>query len=265
MKRGLTVFKLRLFCKGVPVSKPMNYMSYMPCLNVCYLSVVCCLLSCSSAPKLQRIQLEWAVASASSSGTDASERRLQDLAVSLRGKTFGDLIFNEETSAVWVVPGLDILELKLAASEERFSEAEFDARLNRLKDVHENFLVFSVDLRWPFYSGWTQAELLGYLEKNLVVELDTGGKQFRHPVRRIFRVKERFQREGPPLGRLGSAPVEVSVPVRVYFKREDEGGIVIAPLTHQIAIRLSLLTSPPFSIDFFDDKFFHGFLWTIVE
>ena|GEM_PF-2141074 len=236
-----------------------------PCVNPTYLlSIAISLFSCSSAPQIQRIQLQWAVASATSTAAEATEIRFQNLAESLRGKSFGDLIFNEETSAVWVIPELEFLELKLAVAEEGFGEEEFDARLNRMQDVHENFLVFSVDLRLPFYPGWTQAELLDYLKKNLIVELETHSKKIYDPDRLIFRVKERFKGKSSKPSGLSSAPVEVSMPIRIYFKREDEKGPVLAAPTRQVALHLRLRTNPPFSIDFFDDKFFHGFLWKIV-
>ncbi len=218
------------------------------------------ILSCAGAPKLQRNALRWPdTPIAEQAGDDVARFNL--LADRLRGQPFGDQLFNDNTRVVWVTPKLDIIDLKLAVSGEGFSKDEFEARLGRLREVHDRFLIFSIDLRFPFYPGWSQAELLGYLEKSLVVELRTHSASLHEPVRTVYRVTERFS-QGLPTGP-ATRPVEVSIPLRTFFERQEEAGFVLSGSSQTVELRLSLRTSPPFNIGFFDDKFFHGFRWVV--
>lgn len=181
-----------------------------------------------------------------------------------QGRQIGDTIFKTNTSAYWIIPPVDLADLKLTAQEEGFETNEYQGRLTRILDTHKKYLIFLLDLRMPFYPAWTQEQLLGYLQNNLVVSLETGGDKLLFPEHEVFQIRERFQQQNEALTN-GSNDLEVRVPIRVYFRKSHNSQSVISHTKKTIKLKLRLKESPPFHIGFFDEKFYQGFVWKVTR
>ena len=191
---------------------------------------------------------------------------LRNLIQKMQGVQFGDLIFKKNTSAYWVLPEIDRLELAVTGREAQFSADEFQKRQADLEAQHIDYVIFSLDLRMPFYSGWSQNQLMEFLKENLLVTLENGTGEVFQSERLVFAVIERFGGEpSRDTDSVRKEELEVQVPVRVLFNKLSEENPLISPAIKIVAIKLRLKQRPPFRVGFFDDKFFQGFRWKIVQ
>jgi len=215
------------------------------------------LAACLSVPKVPRSAIAPGSSPANSHSPTTSE--LFRLYETMQGAQSGDAIFNRTTAVYWIIPEIDILDLAVTAREVEIGDTEYDARFKRLRDTHEQFLIFLIDLRLPFYSGWSQSQLLSYLEQNLMVTLENGSAHVFTPEYQVFQVLERYIEAHPVRPSVSS--LEVRVPIRVFFKKES----IISEETNELNLKLRLRESPPFKVGFFDDKNFQSFEWRIGE
>lgn len=229
-------------------------------LKIPFCALVFLSLGCANIPKVQYSQLQTLrLTNAAREGLVTSEYFL-GLISTAQGFQTGDQIFKRNSAAYWILPEIDKIDLDLIAQEEAFKASEYQSRLKRIREVHENYLVFSIDLRMPFYPKWTQSKLLEYLKSNLVITLENGTKQIFAPELLAFNVIERFSgQESKDFTFQVYENLEVRVPVRVQFKKQE----VISAKTKEIVIKLRLLSNPPYRIGFFDEKFFQAFKWEI--
>lgn len=190
---------------------------------------------------------------------------LRNLIQKMQGVQFGDLVFKQNSSAYWVLPEIDRLELAVTGREAQFSADEFQKRQADLEAQHIEYVVFSLDLRMPFYSGWSQNQFMEYLKENLLVTLENGTGEVFQSARLVFAIIERFGGEPSRETNSRKEGLEVQVPVRVLFTKLNEETPLISPATKTVAIKLRLKQRPPFRVGFFDDKFFQGFRWKIIQ
>ena len=113
-----------------------------------------------------------------------------------RVRKTGDPIFKRNSSAYWITPEIDKIDLELTAQERQFKSTEYQGRLKKLKKLHERYLVFSLDLSMPFYSK-PQSRLIDYLKNNLTVTLENGTKKIFSPELQVFSVIERLTETVP--------------------------------------------------------------------
>lgn len=215
------------------------------------------LAACLSVPKVPRSAIDPHSSAANSHSPGTAE--LFRLYETMQGAQSGDAIFKRTTAVYWIIPEIDIMALAVTAREVEFGETEYDARFKRVRDTHDQFLILLIDLRLPFYSGWSQGQLLSYLEQNLMVTLENGSKQIFTPAHQVFHVLERYI-EANPVRPPGSS-LEVRIPIRVFFERES----IITEETSKIILKLRLRDAPPFDVGFFDDKNYQRFEWKIGE
>ncbi len=219
---------------------------------------------CTSQAVIDRLQLD-----STTLGSDLSpeaysvSQRFDELVQQTRGRQFGDLVFAGNTNVHWILPELDALDLRLAAIDQNLSAAEYNARRSKVSELHEEFLIFSIELRTPFYAAWTQAQLIQYLGDNLIVVLENGTGGLYRPVREVFQEAERFHQKTLNSLQTDSRQLEVAVPVRVYFDKRTDTEPIVTDETKRLVMRLGLLEHPPFVVGFFDEKFFQGFGWKI--
>ncbi|MCH8957184.1 hypothetical protein IIA28_17975 [candidate division KSB1 bacterium] len=220
---------------------------------------------CANTPKVQYSQLETSGLTNVTDGLVTSEYFL-GLLNALQGLQTGDPIFKRNSIAYWITPEIDKIDLELTAQEEQFESTEYHGRLKKLKELHEEYLVFSLDLSMPFYSKWPQSRLIDYLQNNLTITLENGTEKIFAPELQVFNVLERFADEKPEFPSYETFDgLEVRVPVRVHFSKLDNAEAIVSSSTKEIRIKLRLKKRPPFRIGFFDEKFFQGFKWKVVH
>ncbi|MFQ5649131.1 MAG: hypothetical protein ACE5IY_04235 [bacterium] len=217
--------------------------------------------ACASPPKIHISEFSVDNPSGLRETRAEGNQDFAELVTALRGKQFGDLIFKENSTAYLITPTVDAYDLELTAKEEAFSIDEYQARLTRLRTLHEHFLIFSLDLRLPFYAGWSQSEQLDFLKRNLVITLENGSGYTYTPQRQIFNVIERFHDK--PTDFESAKRLAVRVPVRVYFKKTQASGATILAHAKEFVIKLRLKKSPPYHLGFWEDKYYQGFRWLI--
>ena len=220
---------------------------------------------CANTPKVQVSQLETSGLTNSRAGLVTPEYFL-GLLNAVQGLQTGDPIFKRNSSAYWITPEIDKIDLELTAQEEQFEATEYQGRLKKLKRLHEKYLVFFLDLSMPFYSKWPQSRLIDYLKNNLTVTLENGTEKIFAPELQVFNVIERLADEKSQLPSYATFDdLEVRVPVRVQFSKLDSAEAIVSSSTKEIRIKLRLKKRPPFRIGFFDEKFFQGFKWKDVH
>jgi hypothetical protein len=221
---------------------------------------------CAGTPKVKLSQLNISnLAESPDYGTDASASLLT-LLKKMRGARFGDQLFKRSTSIYWIIPEIDKLDLDVTAQEEQFSANEYKKRLENLNELHNRYLIFSVDLRVPFNAKWPQTKLIKFLKTNLVISLENGTGKIYFPESTKFRVVERFKDEDVKAALMGyENDLEVRIPIRLLFSRGKDSERLITPSSKKIVIKLGLRESPPYNIGFFDEKFFQGYMWKIVR
>lgn len=223
------------------------------------------LAGCAHTPRVHISELSQAYESRPAPANGDLMRIYDALVASLRGKQYGDLVFQENSAAYLITPRLELLNLEIGAAEAGIRGEEIQARSNRIRTLHQHFLIFSLDLRLPFYAGWSQSELLDFLKTNLVITLENGSGQTLLPQRRIFNISERFHEQYEQPRFRPDSELEVRIPVRVYFSRDESRTPLLAQAPSHLELKLRLLESPPYIIGFWDDKFFQGFRWKIVK
>lgn len=214
-------------------------------------------LACAPTPRIARPEL--AVRADSTSRGPVTQAKFDALSKRVRGRQVGDDVFLQTTSARWILPEIDAMRLRLAQDSGELNAAEAKARLKRLNKVHERFWVFAVELHLPFYSGWTQSQLLDFLDANLVSTLDLGDKRSQHADRQLY-----LTTTTPDLGPETSPDhLEVVVPLRLFFARQDSVPGVRLKSGTRVVLKLRLRRRPPFRIGFFDEKYYQGFVWQV--
>ncbi|MCH8874094.1 hypothetical protein IH824_15210 [candidate division KSB1 bacterium] len=68
----------------------------------------------------------------------------------VQGLQTGDPIFKRNSSAYWITPEIDKIDLELTAQEEQFEATEYQGRLKKLKRLHEKYLVFFLVFKHAF-------------------------------------------------------------------------------------------------------------------
>ncbi len=219
--------------------------------------------ACSRPPKVAVSDIQSSQVTRPGTSGIEDDEGYRALVASLHGKQIGDVIFEERTSALLVTEVLDIASLERARRSAQFGIDEFEARIKRTQDIHDNFLVFSLNLRLPFHAGWSRSQLLSFLEENLIVTLETHGKRSFTPSRQLFDIDEAFQdslsdRLVNSHDRLG-----LHVPLRVFFSRkENDFGIADGG---SVVLKLRLRENLPYVISFWDEQFYQGFQWRVVK
>ncbi len=220
---------------------------------------------CAHTPKVDYSQLDTSGLTNSADGLVTTEYFI-GLLNEVQGLQTGDPIFKRNSAAYWITPEIDKIDLELTAQEEQFESTEYQGRLKKLEELHEEYLVFSIDLRMPFYSKWPQSQLINYLKDNLIITLENGTKKILVPELQVFNVIERLAAEKSQLSSYETFDdLEVDVPVRVQFKKFSDAESVVSSSTKGISIKLRLQKRPPFRIGFFDEKFYQGFTWKVVH
>ncbi|MFQ5824415.1 MAG: hypothetical protein ACE5JB_10200, partial [bacterium] len=191
---------------------------------------------------------------------------LLSLLKKMQGLQFGDQLFNRSTTIYWIIPEIDRLDLDITAHEEQFSPEEYQRRFKNFEELHNKYFIFSVDLRMPFNPKWPQNKLLEFLKANLIISLENGTGNIYFPKAKRFRVIERFQEDDIKEALMGyKKDLEVRFTVRLLFDRESDSEQIITSSTKKIAIKLGLRKSPPYSIGYFDEKYFQGYMWKVVQ
>ncbi|MFQ5769566.1 MAG: hypothetical protein ACE5HX_03450 [bacterium] len=220
---------------------------------------------CAGAPKVPYSQLQFSEQTLPFKDENIGIDYYKTLIKKMRGLQFGDLIFKRNSSVYWILPEIDKVELEITAKEADIGPDEYQSRLKRFQELHHNYLVFSIDLRMPFYSGWTQNKLFEFIKSNLVVTLENGTHHVFLPENIDFNIIERYQQEEMKATPVRSSKdLEVRVPLRAIFNKVVNSEALVSESTKKIIIKLRLRKNPPFKIGYFDDKFFQGFLWKIV-
>lgn len=218
---------------------------------------------CAGTPNVKLSQLQ---ISNLAESTDYGTQSILTLLRKNSGAQFGDRLFNRSTSIYWIIPTIDKLDLDITAREEQFSPEEYQKRLRNLKELHDKYLIFSVDLRMPFNPTWPQHKLIKFLKSNLVISLENGTGKIYFPESRKFRAIEQFEEEEVKEALMGyKKDLEVRIPVRVLFKRGSDSEQIINSSSKKIVIKLGLRRTPPYRIGYFDEKFFQGYMWKIVH
>ena len=86
---------------------------------------------CENTPKVQVSQLETSGLTNSADGLVTSEYFL-GLLNAVQGLQTGDPIFKRNSSAYWITPEIDKIDLELTAQEEQFESTEYQGRLKKL-------------------------------------------------------------------------------------------------------------------------------------
>ncbi|MFQ5676973.1 MAG: hypothetical protein ACE5G1_13840 [bacterium] len=215
---------------------------------------------CSSIPKVEKSSLETVSLEPSSPSSTVTVETFLAVLGQRQGLQVGDPIFKRNSVAYWITPEIDKLDLDLAAAEENFASNEYQSRLKKLRDLHDKYLIFSLELKMPFYPKWSQKQLSDYLQKNLIITLENGSQQIFEPELLTFDIVERFAAQEDNLPSTQDfEELEVSLPIRVQFKRSA----VLLPQTKEFFLKVRLAERLPFRIGFFDEKFYQGFRWKI--
>lgn len=224
------------------------------------LSLVMMAGGCANLPNVRYSQTQVdETALSARNGNNLSTETFFGKLQTLRGAPFGDAIFQRNTTIHWIIPEIDKLDLQITSREEGFTQIEYESRLSNLRELHSRHLIFAINLRLPFYGGWTQSQLLAYLQNNLVVSLENGSGNVYPPAHKVFQFAERTN---PGTAR---NLLEVGVPIRVLFNRQIGSEAVVSQSTKSLVLKLRVEQKPPFTIGFFDEKFFQGFEWRIVR
>lgn len=222
------------------------------------------IVACSGAPKIRYSDLQ-IDASENSDHYQPDDVQFMDLMKKTRGARFGERLFNNSTQAYWLIPKIHKMDLDLTAEDANFSSEEYQRRLENLKSVHDQYLIFSVDLRVPLNPKWTKDELIGFFQDNLVITLDIDQHKGIEPATVNFRTIERFQDKEVERLLSGARNVEVGIPIRLLFKKEMDSQNIITPNTRKLVLRLRLKQPPPYNIGYFDERLFQGFIWKVVR
>ncbi len=221
---------------------------------------------CAGVPKIPYSQLEYSKQSNPFKAENIGSDYLISLLDKVQGMQYGDLIFKMNTKVYWIIPEIDKVDLEIIAHEEQFGDDEYNRRLEALESLHNNYLIFSIDLRMPFYSGWAQDQLYDFLKTNLVVTLENGTGTIFLPENVNFNIIEKYYEQARKSTFVNdNRDLEVNVPIRVVFNKKADAGIILSKSIKNISIKLRLKNNPPFKIGFFDDKFYQGFRWKIIQ
>ncbi len=105
---------------------------------------------CANTPKVQVSQLETSGLTNSAAGLVTPEYFL-GLLNAVQGLQTGDPIFKRNSSAYWITPEIDKIDLELTAQEEQFEATEYQGRLKKLKRLHKKYLVFLTRFKHAFF------------------------------------------------------------------------------------------------------------------
>lgn len=218
------------------------------------------MIGCVGAPRVRYSQLEFSQQPETIFEGDKTNEAelLAKLIDTVTGAEFGDEIFKRSTSVYWVLPEIDRLDLAVTGRAAGFTADEFQKRQTELEEQHKDNFVFALDLRMPFLSNWSKDKLIEFLQTNLIVTLESGTHMIYHPSRLLFHSQERFESTA---SKQNDETFDVGIPLRVLFTKAE----LILPNTKAITLRLRLRETPPFRIGFFDDKFFQGYRWRLVN
>ena len=225
-------------------------------VGLCVLAIL--FTACAQYPVINQSQLAITKELNNNDKIGLTATDLQTRAQQLKGFQSGDLIFKSSSSVYWILPDLDKMNLDLIAHEEQFSSSEYQARLDRVSRLHEEYLVFAVHLIMPFYSGWHQRQLYDYLENNLVITLENGNGGRVNPETEIYQTNERFINSNRT-----NETLEVLVSLRCIFKKNYNEQSFISAKTRKLTLKVRLRKNPPFRIGFFDEKYYQGFVWKL--
>ncbi|MFQ5708071.1 MAG: hypothetical protein ACE5HO_11505 [bacterium] len=233
--------------------------------NTFFVLLILNMLGCAGIPNVDVSQLQVSDSDKETEiGSDGSQY-LASLMARMRGTQFGDRLFKRSTKVYWLVPEVHEIDLKLTAREENMSQQEYQRRLDKLREIHQEYLIFSIDLRMPLIAKWTKDELIDFLKTNLVITLDVGSKKETVPENTTYRTIERFEEQEVQDLLSGSKNIEVSIPLRVSFNKRTAKGDLITPSTNRVILKLRLKEPPPFNIGDFDARAFQGFLWKVTH
>lgn len=188
---------------------------------------------------------------------------ISELINRMAGARFGDPIFNKNSTAIWMIPEIYKLDLDKTAVSSNFSPEEYQRRYAKLVELHEQYLVFFLDLKMPLNPDITKDQLIEFLKQNLIITLENGTTQKYKPERIIFRSLPRFEQKEIQELLKGARKIEVSTPMRILFRKSEDGNPIISSKTKKLVIKLQLKSPPPFKIGYFDERLFMGFMWKI--
>lgn len=191
---------------------------------------------------------------------DLGRTYLKTLLQRARGLQGGDPIFLRSSAVYWILPEVDKIDLELTSVEEGFESIEYQTRLERLDQIHDEYLVFLALLKVPFYPRWTQGELLQQLKDNLIATLENAADVWQYPAHVLFDTIERVadrEQKGDGENR------NVSVPVRFYFPKHGSRGPFLASHEDRVVLKMRTKEPFPFAIGFQDEKFYQSFSWQV--
>lgn len=222
-------------------------------------ALVAMALACTQAPRVTVSDIQSGHSSLVKTDiVDDSDFRT--LVENLNGKQIGDIIFAEGTSAVLVTEALDVASLARARQSAHFGADEFEARLSRIQRIHRNFIVFSVELRLPFHAGWSRKQLLSFVRANLIVTLEKPRARAASPARMLFDIEEAFSDRKSDRTVNSNRPLGLRLPIRAFFRRPQNHFSIGA-----VVLKLRLRENLPYVLGFWDEQYYQGFQWQVVN
>jgi len=204
-------------------------------------------LSCMKTPAAMRVDF---------SPNLLQLKKRSSTAALIPGKQIGDEIFLRTSNAQWILPLADLASLEQIQKNEKLSNPEYQARLNQLDILHGKYFIFQLELKMPFYSGWTQRQLQDFLEDNLHITIHSNKQKY------FFAERISFKQVRRTTSKKGNI-TNLSVALRVYFLRKDSSNDLITDSTSTLTMKLRLAQQLPVQTGFFDEQFFQGFVWKI--